>query len=398
VAATTWRVALITAIVASAVILTVKLMTNGTFLFDFKGDLYGAGHAILAGHNPYRPAYLAALAAIKSAGGTTPSAFALPVYPAPVLLAAVPFSLLPETLAGVLFMILMVAAMISGLRLLGVRDWRCIAVALASWPFLYGLVIGNLGPALVLGTGVAWRFRAKLWPPAVAVASVVVAKVFPWTLLIWLFVTRRYRALALALAIGAGGVFTAWVVIGFAGMSEYPRMLSNLSFVERGAGVSLVAGLMGAGVPGEVAEIAALGAAALLLFAAYQFARRPGGDAQALGLTVIAALTASPIVWPHYLVLLFVPIALASPTLSSVWFIPLLTALMPTPRANSHLEMFSWIALEAAVAIYLCFSPATKHAGTPHLRLGCAIGSSVPRREPPYDDFIDVTLGATREP
>jgi Glycosyltransferase family 87 len=360
--AVAWRVAVGTAVVASAVVLTIKLMTSGSFLFDFNGDLYRAGHAILQGHDPYQPGFLAALAAVKHAGGAVSPAFAVPVYPAPALLAAVPFSLLPHLLAGLLFMGLMVAAMVLGLRMLGVRDWRCFVVALASWPFLFGLVVGALGPLIVLGMGLAWRFRARLWTPAIAIASVVVAKVFPWTVLVWLLVTRRFRTLALALLIGAVGVLAAWAVIGFGGMSEYPRMLANLSYVERGSGVSLVAALLGAGVPAGVAEGVALAVTALLLATAYRFARSPGGDRQALGLTAIAALTASPVVWAHYLVLLFVPIALASPTLSAIWFVPLLSSVLADPRTNNLTEMLFWIALEAAVAIHLCLSAAPRNS------------------------------------
>jgi len=349
--------------VASAVVLTIALGKSGGFLFDFNGDLYGAGQAILHGHNPYDPGYLAALAATKRAGGIVPSAFAVPVYPAPLLIAAVPFSLLPHLLSGLLFLVLMVGAMISGLRLLGVRDWRCIALALASWPFLFGLDVGALGPAIVLGIGVAWRFRARSWTPAIAIASVVVAKLFPWTLLVWLLVTRRFRTLALAIVIGTVSVVAAWAVIGFAGMSEYPRMLANLSFLERGSGVSLVALLLGAGVSGAVAEITALAAAALMLCLAYRFARRPDGGRRALGLAVIAALTASPLVWAHYLVLLFVPIALFSPRLSAIWFVPLLSDLLAKPNTHSLIQMLFWISLEAAVALYICFSPAASDQG-----------------------------------
>lgn len=356
-AAIAWRVAIGTAVLASAVVFAIRLVQSGALLFDFKGDLFRAGQAILRGQSPYHPRYLAALAELKRAGGMLPSAFAVPVYPAPLLLAAVPFSLLPYLLSGVLFMVLMGGAMISGLRLLGVRDWRCMAVALASWPFLFGLVIGALGPVLVLGIGLAWHFRARLWTPAIAISSVVIAKVFPWTLLVWLFVTRRFRTLALTLVIGIASLFAAWAVIGFAGMSEYPRMLANLSFVERGSGVSLVAALLGAGVPGGVAEVVALAAGLLLLGAAYRFARRPGGEAQALGLSVIAALTASPIVWAHYLVLLFVPIALASPRLSAIWFVPLLSGLIPKPNPHSAGQMLFWFSLEATVAVYVCLSP-----------------------------------------
>jgi hypothetical protein len=351
------RIVLGTIGATATVLLTIAhLKSTGGFLFDFRGDLYHAGQSILHGRNPYDPGYLAALAAIKHAGGVVSPTFALPVYPAPSLLAAVPFALLPYSVAGGLFMILMVAAMISGLRLLGVRDWRCIALALVSWPFVFGLDVGALGPALVLGTGVSWRFRARLWTPAIAIASVVVAKLFPWTLLIWLGVTRRFRTLGLTVLLGALAVFGAWAVLGFDGLGEYPRMLSNLSFIERGAGTSLVTALLAAGLPGGLAELVALTGAALLLALAYRFARRPDGDAQALGLAVIAAMTASTIVWPHYFVLVFVPIALASPRLSRIWFVPLLTVLFPTPQGL--VQVLLWLSVEAAVVIHLCRSGA----------------------------------------
>jgi hypothetical protein len=296
-------------------------------LFDFKGGLYNAGVAILHGHDPYQAQFLARQAGIVNAGGiaigeTTKNAFSIPVYPAPINLAVVPLSLLPFWAAGVLWTLLSIAAMIAGLRLLGVRDWRCIALALVSWPFVFGADLGALGPMLLLGAGVAWRWRDRLWPPAMALASIVVAKVFPWTLGAWLLATRRYRALALAVAIAVVACIAAWAVIGFSGMAEYPKMLSNLSVIEEGRAVSIVAVLLAAGVPAMMAKAVALGVTAALLGAAWRFGRRPGGDAQAFGLTIIAALCSTPIVWEHYMVLLFVPIALVSPRLSALWLVP----------------------------------------------------------------------------
>ena len=44
---------------------------------------------------------------------------------------------------------------------------------------------------------------------------------------------------------------------------------------------------------------------------------------------VVAGVISSPLVWPHYLTLVFVPIALLSPTLSPLWFVPLLGYLAP---------------------------------------------------------------------
>ena len=46
-------------------------------------------------------------------------------------------------------------------------------------------------------------------------------------------------------------------------------------------------------------------------------------DIGALTLCLAAALSASPIVWVHYFLLLLVPLALASPRLSPLWLVPL---------------------------------------------------------------------------
>ena len=72
--------------------------------------------------------------------------------------------------------------MVGGIWLLGVRDWRCLALTLISWPFMFGVFLGAIGPFLVLGAGVAWRWRERIWPPALALATIVAVKIFPWTL------------------------------------------------------------------------------------------------------------------------------------------------------------------------------------------------------------------------
>jgi hypothetical protein len=363
-------------------------------LFDFRGGLYNAGQEIVRGQNPYQPAFLAHQAAILRAGGiaqgeTSRNAFSIPVYPAPINLAVVPLSLLPFWLAGAIFMVLSVGAMVLGLRLLGVRDWRCFAVALLSWPFVFALDLGALGPLLVLGAGIMWRWRDRLWPPALALASIVVAKVFPWPLGIWLLVTKRYRALALAIVIGGVATFAAWAVIGFDGMAQYPQMLSDLSLIQEGRAVSLVAVLLAVGVPVALATATAFSATAALLGFAWRFARRPDGDRQAFGLAVIAALTATPIVWEHYMLLLFVPIALVSPRFSKLWLVPVCTplilgiaaAVVPLSRSVHGIDPGTvraavlWLALEAIVMLKLV-SPARQPAGTTSLQTSLITGTS----------------------
>ena len=362
-------------IIGTGWVLTILLTHHHRWLYDFKGGLYNAGVAILGGRNPFHAGYIAHQAVIMRAGGiavgeTSAHAFSLPVYPAPANLAVVPLSLLPFWAAAVLFTVLSVAAMAVALRLLGVRDWRCYGVALISWPFVYGLELGALGPLLVLGAAVLWRWRDRLWPPAIALASIVIAKVFPLPLAAWLIITRRYRQLALAAVLGAVVTLGAWALLGFAGLTSYPTMLSNLSFIQEGRSDSVVAVLLAAGLSASAAQAVALLAAAGLIGLAWRFGRSGGQQRQAFGLAVMAALTASPIVWDHYLVLLFVPIALLSPGYSQLWLVPLAspillaisTAIVPlgevSPSHTPHNTRMAIISLsvEAFVVFRLCRS------------------------------------------
>jgi hypothetical protein len=302
-------------------------------LFDFRGGLYNAGVAILHGHSPYRPAFLAHQAAIMHAGGiaigeTSTKPFSIPVYPAAPNIAVLPLSLLPFWLAGTVYTIVSIAAMLVGIRLLGVRDWRCLLLCAISWPFMFGLYLGAVGPFLVLGAGVLWRYRARTWPPALAAAAIVAAKVFPWPLAVWLLITRRYKAFALAIAAGIVLTFGAWALIGFDGLMQYPRMLSEVSFIQQGRAVSLVAVLLVAGVPSGIASVIAMALACALLLLAWRLAGGAMGDRRAFALAIIAALVSTPIVWEHYMVLLLVPIALVSPRLSKLWLLPMCTPLI----------------------------------------------------------------------
>ncbi|MGH2868581.1 MAG: glycosyltransferase family 87 protein [Solirubrobacteraceae bacterium] len=365
---------------------TIRVRSNHA-LFDFRGGMFNAGLAILHGVNPYQAQFLAHQTAIMHAGGIAQgelavTAFSIPVYPAFANLLIVPLSLLPFTLAAVLFTLASVAAMIAGVWLLGVRDWRCFALALISWPFLVGAYLGAIGPFLVLGVGAAWRWRARVFPPALAVAAIVAAKIFPWPLGVWLLITRRYKPLAMTLAVGIVLTFGAWAVIGFHGLAQYPQMLSDMTFLQQNRAVSIVGVLLIAGVPSGVATVAAIAIAAGILFAAWRLTGGPDGDRRAFGLAILAALSATPIVWDHYMVLLFVPIALASPGLSAAWFIPLCTPLTTLvaaaviPQGSTRVpfspdtlrQAIPWLLLQALTAFVICTTPERRAALCTRLR------------------------------
>lgn len=309
---------------------------------DFRGDLYNAGHAMLHGITPYHLAALQAQARVVRAGGTV-RWIASPRYPPAILLAVVPLSLVPFAAAAILFLVLSAGAVVVALRLFGVRDWRCILLVLFSPPSVYGLWVGNLSPLLLLGIALAWRWRARVRLLALAVAATIAAKLVLWPLTVWLAVTRRFRALALALVLALGAILAAWSVIGFAGLTSYPRLLSDVAYIGEARGSSMVSLLLSAGISVTGARAVALTCAACLLVAGGLAARRPDGDRGAFALIVMAALIATPVVWLHYLVLLFVPIALFSRRLSPIWFVPTLATWGPSTDLVIELVLLAWL-------------------------------------------------------
>ena len=341
--------------------------------FDFKGGLWQAGVAILHGRDPYRAAYVAHQAAIMRAGGIAVGesyqhVFSVPLYPAPANLAVIPLSLLPYWPAAIIYTVAAIAAMFGSLRLLGVRDWRCYGLVLISWPFLYGTILGAIGPFIVLGVAIAWVWRERLWPPALAVGTIVALKVFPWTLGAWLLMTRRYKALALAIATVVVLIVGGWAIIGFQGLAQYPEMLSNATYIQEGRADGIATVMIVAGASARLAQAIALLAGVALLGLAWRMRSGPDGDRRAFGLAIIASLVSTPIVWDHYMVLLFVPIALLSPRVNRLWALPVVTqtlitfsyALWPEhkiQRAGSPDALHSaigYLLVQAVLTGYLC--------------------------------------------
>jgi hypothetical protein len=166
---------------------------------------------------------------------------------------------------------------------------------------------------------------------------------FLWPLAIWLLATRRWRSAAACAGAGTVLLLGSWAVIGFAGLRSYPTLLNVLERIEAPASYSVVA-LVGVSGGAETAVTAVLAVA--LAAAIVVAARASDGDRRGFAVAVLAALVATPLLWLHYLLLLYVPIALYRPRLAPLWFLPLL--LWVTPAAHS--QGITWrIALALAV-------------------------------------------------
>jgi alpha-1,2-mannosyltransferase len=308
----------------------------GSHVTDF-ATFYDGGKHVLHGLSPYP-----LLSSLPHAAD--PKVFAPFVYPPPLAFAIVPLSVLPFAIANGLFFVLAVAAAFLALRLLGVRDWPCYAAAFASPVMLASSANGTISSFLLLAVAVAWRYREHSGRLAAAIASAVVAKLFLWPLLIWLVLTRRYRAAALSAAAGVVVTLAAWAALGFAGLRDYPQLLSRLSELTGVNSYSLYALERAAGFPSWASQVGLLAVAAVALRAV-----RGASDERLFITAVGLGLVLTPIMWQHYLVLLFVPIAIARPRMSGLWLLPLLFWLDPS----------SWSAGDPArIAPVLCLSAA----------------------------------------
>jgi len=252
------------------------------------------------------------------------------VYPPITALLIGPFAVLPDLAGRVLVLLLTLVCVPLALRLLGVRDWRCYGVALLTAPVLDTVSLGALSTPLLLGVAAAWRYRDRRHIAACVTAITAVAKLFVWPLFVWLLATRRLRTGLEAAAVGCVLLVGGWAAIGFAGLRGYPHLLHLLSRVEAVQSFSLV-GLFrlqgGAATALTAALVVAVIAAVVLA------SRGLDGDRRSLAVAVAGAILATPVLWLHYLVLLFVPLALARPRLSALWFAPL--AFWATPLAHS---------------------------------------------------------------
>jgi hypothetical protein len=262
----------------------------------------------------------------------------------------------PFGIAAALLALLEVLATGLTLRILGVRDWRCYGVTLLWYPVIQNVLVGSITSLLALGLAVAWCYRDNRRVATPVVALVIAAKIFLWPLLFWLAATRRGLTALRALTVALAAVALSWALIGFAGLTSYPRLLDQLSRLEQWKSYSVVAFGLVLGLSTGEARALAIAAGVVVLVGVLVVGRRRSrdvdADRRAFVLAIAAAFLFSPIVWTHYLALLVVPIAITRRTLSPLWFVPL--AMWATPGQSDGrawrvvLGLAVWVVVLAA--------------------------------------------------
>jgi glycosyl transferase family 87 len=270
-----------------------------------------AGHDVIHGTSPYPPPDPAVIAHATRL-----------VYPPLIAYLFAPFALVPYHVAAAVYLLLSVAAIPLTLRVLRIRDWRCYGVAFLWYPAVAGLGVGAIGPFLALLVALSWRYRDRALVVAPLLALTITLKLFLWPLAVWMLATRRWRAGVLTGLLTVAAFFLPFIPLGMHVLRSYPSVLRTLDEVFGPISFSTTAFLRAAGLSSTAASVAVVALGALLVFGILWLGRRRDGDRIALTAAVAAALLLSPIVWIHYFVLLLVPVALARPRLTGLWFLP----------------------------------------------------------------------------
>ena len=342
-------------IVATAVVLGLAIGDDAAF--DFR-QFWQGGRDVAHGVSPY-PA-TGSLPEAAAASELDPQGiqevFRFP-YPAPAAIALAPFGVLPFALAATIFTLLLLAATPAALLVLGVRDWRCHGAACLSIATIGAVRLGTLTPLLLLGLAIAWRYRDRARVVVPVLAAVISFKLFLWPLVVWLAVTGRLRSAAATLAVAVAGTIGGWAVLGFAGFRDYPDLLGRLTDAVQAKSYSTTSFGLALGLPEQVASAVALLAGALTLGLTVVVARRGGmfADERAFTLTLAASLLLTPILWLHYFLLLFAPLALFRKRFAPVWLIPLAFWFTPFQESGGEIWRIAlvWLILAAVLTLSL---------------------------------------------
>lgn len=289
---------LVLAVVGGAVVLSG--VVSGTLGYDFLA-YHQAAERVLAGERLYDPT-------VEQTGG-----FGLFYYPPPFVLAILPFALLDPTAATWAWTGLSVAALLGGIALMPVSvtvRWLTILLAGLSWPVAYALKLGQVGPLLLLLFAIGWRRLDDPLALGGSAACGAIVKIQPGIVLAWAVLTRRWRAVAVGVAVLAGAAVVATLVTG--GLSvwtDYVALLRNVSdpiSTPHNFTPGAIAYQLGAptGVAATVQLVSTVGVVAAVVIAALR------AEAAASYLAaVVASQLLSPVLWDHYAMLLLLPVA-----------------------------------------------------------------------------------------
>ncbi len=265
---------------------------------EFK-TFYNAASTLTTGHSPYP----------TPGQGVISKGHAF-VYPITTLIYFLPYSFLPFKVALALWRASELLFLLGGVVLLKGRIGVAASALIVLSSFaLTAFQVASIEPLLLLLLAVAWRFRDNTVASASTLALAISAKLFLLPLLLWLVLTRKYKALALTAAMLLGLIVPT---VGFVpSVHRYYQILQLLSRHESANGLSIVSTLYLALHSFTAAFwITAALAVTFAGIVTFLYCSKIITETQLFCSIIIWSLLESPITWSHYYLLAIVPILL----------------------------------------------------------------------------------------
>jgi alpha-1,2-mannosyltransferase len=289
----------------------------------------------------------------EQAGG-----FGLFYYPPPFAVLLLPLGLLDPLVATWAWTAILVGAFGLGVWLMPVSStvrWTTVLLAGLSWPFLFALRLGQIGPILFLLFAAGWRWLDDPVRLGASAGLGALVKLQPGLVLVWALLTRRFRAVVVGGVLIVVAALVAAVVTGPGSWLDYAVLLRAVSDPIETAHNSTpgaVAWQMGASM--AVAAAIQMSATVLVFGVVVVAALRTSAEASYL-VVVVASQLLSPILWSHYALLLLLPTAWLMQR--GMWWaaaLPLVTALplvAVTPPIAYPLSFAAGLLLPLAVGL-----------------------------------------------
>ena len=195
------------------------VVADDTLGYDFLA-YHAAASRALAGQPAYDTSF-------EAAGG-----FGLFYYPPTFIPLVLAFGLLPPDFATWAWTAGLLAAFVVGVAVLPVArtvKWWIVLLAGLSWPFLYAIKLGQVGPLLFLLMAVGWRWMDR--GPVLGVSGALGAaiKIQPGLILAWALLTRRWAAFVTGAVVLAVLALAATLVAGLGAWTDFLALITRVS-------------------------------------------------------------------------------------------------------------------------------------------------------------------------
>lgn len=321
-----------------AVVITMAGVTAGTVGHDYLA-YDGAIRRLLAGGVLYdqRP---------EVAGGP-----GLYLYSPPFALALAPLTIFDPQTAALVFTAIVALSFLVGVLVMPVPRtirWVTLLLGALSWPLLYSIKLGQVGPILLLLFSLGWRWLDRPAGLGLSTALGATIKLQPAILLGWALMTRRFRAFAWGVAALASVAVLATLLTGPQAWLDQASLLAQVSqpiLTPHNFTPGRIAFELGA--PEAFAWGVQVAAWAVTVACALYAIWNISAAASYL-VVVVASQLLSPVLWDHYAVMLLLPVAwLLSRGVWAAALVPLATAWFVigiTPTAVYPIVFFATLA------------------------------------------------------